>query len=870
MPTWSNHNIFTRWIALLILTGLFFLHQVSFAQNVSDKPAYWNSKRISTEDGLSNRFVNAVLEDNRGFAWIGTNFGLNRYDGYRFDIFTRERDHLQSNTIFQLAQDIHQKIWVVYEQVYNSPINAIDIIDPISFEVTPIEKYIPAMPFTSTDIRKIVQDTGSLIYILTLKNEVYAYDQKGLSHCFSLPADKPFLSGNVVQGRIYVQLDSSRTLDVYDRTGHLTHQFPVPQLPPYFQRISKTWCLGGVLGNGELFFYDSDVNASTRFYVRQTGESLSDPIRIPVDTQLAVRGYDHFTHLLWVSFSTNFYVIDPVTNHVDSVQNKAAPGRTQFSTFRKGLCWINSEDGAWIYTLQPVYFNAYLTNGHPPYSCRSFAEGKDGKIYILTHGGNMIFDPIKKTLEKWPLDNEIVAMTSITDDKGVIWFAGENYYLFKHIPGINGFKKKLIKAVDYFAFWSIIQLRNGKLMLGSTTGVWLKDPSNEDSPVHFSNGTTTLLDKSTVFHMLETDEGVWLSTDNGLFLFDPNTGVTQHIGEKDGLPNQNLLFFCQDTGHINWIASRGGGLIKWNRESNHFQSYTVNEGLSHNVIYAIFPDQHGFLWMPSDKGLMQFEKSTGICRTFLQPDGIPHEEFNRCSYYKHKEGHFYFGGLNGFVVFNPDDFVHLQAQSRPVQLTRFEAINEKTGASKDLSSQVVSGHTLVLSPQVSSFVINYSIPDYDDPKQKRYAYRIDGLNNNWTYLSENFIRINGLKGGDYTLRIKGQNASGMWSEKELVIPITILKPFFARWYAQALILLVLGGLLVVIYRRRNALQRIKLQREMAISQQLRQVDKLKDQFLANTSHELRTPLNGIVGLSESLLGKINTSEEKEDLELIIS
>ncbi|HZV68827.1 MAG TPA: response regulator [Saprospiraceae bacterium] len=862
-------SLFLRTLLGAILLFLLIIPLTSQPSN----PDYWKVQHITPEDGLSNRFINCINQDSRGYTWIGTNFGLNRYDGHRIDILTRESHHLQTNTIHQLHVDVNQNIWVIHKDVFFSPIIGIDILDPISFHVRPLKDYLGgSVPFATEDIIRMVSDSLLNLYILTNKNNVYRFDEKGLNLLFHVPGNATYILG-VSSNLITTQSEFSDSVEIWDKTGKKLTQYALPPLPKSYPGTKGNWIPQGELKSDDQVFMYIDNNNEFYYYTTLTIYGFSETKVISTSKGSTIPcGYDPYQKKIWRFEDDHILVLDLLSGETDSQVGELNDIARFFYADPSGLTWLGTDNGVRLYSKRPKYFNSYLVRSNPTYSCRGFTEDLDGNIYLLTHGDNFIIHPETKTIEDWPLGKKLIGLASITAENGDIWFTVEGPFLFRYTPATSRLEDWEFPPSVYFATWSILQLQNGKILLGTSKGVWIKDPKDNENPAPFNklNGYD-VLNESTVYHMLESNEGVWLCTDNGLFLLHPDEGIKQQVDEKtSGLPNSSLLFLHKDTSNIFWLATRGGGLIRWNPSDHTFKSFTVNEGLSHNIIYAILEDDYGFLWMSSDLGLMRFEKATGSCRTFLKSEGIPHEEFNRCSYFEDSKGNFYFGGLNGFIMFNPKDLLGTNARSLPVRLTKFEAINEKTGTAQDFTYEAALSKEITFSPQVSSFLIHYSILDYDDPQLKRFAYRIDGLNENWSYLTENFIRINGLKGGDYQIRIKGQSSTGVWSENELIIPIVILKPFFARWYTQAAMLLLLAGMFYIFYKKRSSLQKAKLQREMAVSHQLRQVDKLKDQFLANTSHELRTPLNGIVGLSESLLEKINSGEEKEDLELIIS
>ncbi|HEX5113388.1 MAG TPA: response regulator, partial [Saprospiraceae bacterium] len=819
--------------------------------------------------------------DSLGFTWIATNFGLNRYDGQHMDVLTRETFHISSNTMFALYLDVHQKLWLIHQEVRSAPINAIDVIDPISFKVQSIQDYITGdLPFLLSDIVEIIADSLNQILLNVKNTEIYRYDGNTFKHIIHLPESKEVYKIGLCRNFVFTLPYFGDSIDAWTIDGQWVSRHVTPKLKDRTDH-QYYWKPEGAINENQIIFstylplIPGALPVPGQFYhaiVDTNGFATVEPS--PLQQSASIWNFNPFQKRLWMHNDSLCFSFDPVHGIADPPIRIPAYGSRLIQSDRLGYVWVGTDNGILLASKRPKYFKSFLTDQPIAVSCRGMTEDKLGNFHVFSHIGEYIFSPGALDHHQPPSHIQKVALAVTCDRDGIIWTSEESPNLRRYNPYTGDWKKYnlLDSTLPYFAGWAIQQISSGLILQGTSQGLWIKDPHDDNDPVQFTKyNEYDVLAHSTIYNILETAEGIWLSSDNGLFLVDLDKGVLEQVNEKKShLPNNNILFLHKDDDGIFWIASRGGGLIRWDRSTMTFRSYTVNEGLSHNVIYAIYEDKFGFLWMPSDYGLMRFEKSTGICRTFLRPEGIPHEEFNRTSYYKDNKDNFYFGGLNGFIRFNPADFTQVKSVTLPVRLTKFETINENTGEVQDLSYDATFSKTINLKHEVSSFILHYAILDYDDPHLKRYAYKIDGLNNNWTYLTESFIRINGLKGGDYEIRIKGQSAAGQWSENELIIPLHIEKTFLARWYAIAGMILLAGGIVLIIFRRRSALQKAKLETEMAVSQQLRQVDKLKDQFLANTSHELRTPLNGIVGLSETLLEKTQTPEDKEDLELIIA
>ena len=680
----------------------------------------WKIQAISTEQGLSNRFVNDIQQDGRGYTWIASNFGINRYDGHHFDILTRESHHLQSNISNELILDHNGQMWIIQQDAPGHVLLYIDVLDPISLTVQPLEEYIEGpLPFASGDFENIVTDSSHHLYITTKQNEVYRLDQHQLIHLADIPPDDRVVRFGVCDEFLVTIAHLADSVDIWDKNGKWLSRLP----SPYTQEMindSIFWRPIGQVAPNKILVLAFGTFDTPRFYalLDTSGFSPIQPIRSRT-INITMEYFDTYGKKLWMEEGGQKFTIDPVSGQLD-YQDITKPNVYNFSPVyadQLGLVWFNSENGIYVLSKRHKYFDAYLTDFPEAVSCRGFAEDDQGRIYVCRNDSTLIFNPSSRTFSASSAFVPPFALSATTDKHGHIWFSREGIHINRYSIAKQRFDTYTFNSKqNYFATWCGLQIHSGELLLGTTEGLWIKNPTDDTDPIQFSKLNGYPLDKSTIYHMLDTDEGIWLCTDNGLFLADMDKGIIEHVNEKSAqLPNNNLLFLHKGSDNIYWIASRGGGLIRWDRVKKTFHPYTVSEGLSHNVIYAIYEDDYGFLWMPSDFGLMRFEKATGICRTFLRSEGIPHEEFNRASHFMDSKGNLYFGGLNGFITFHPKDLLGVEALMLPVRLTRFEAINEKTGETSDLTYAATQSKEIRLSSNVSSFIIHYSILDYDDP-----------------------------------------------------------------------------------------------------------------------------------------------------------
>lgn len=864
--------------------------------------------RKSIEHGLSHNYVNCFTQDYRGFVWIGTNDGLNRFDGTAFKSYFRlpgKPNSLSENYVADLCEDADRNLWV-------ATINGLNRFNPV-YET--FETFLPGNNGLNSNIFYKIRNDSKGNLLIGAADGLYVLKKEQLSSPPSsihftrvsfLHQDKQIMVSDFVydkSGYLWIATDSGLfkviTPDLLKSTQPLeTLHFNLPE-----SSVSNSiWCLApdytGYVWAGDfrgaLYKIKTETDAalqqSKSFQpVSQNHAGLLEPnqpvFSLMCDGKSIFIGTDQ----------NGLIVVDPVTQRVISHSTYDA-GKVHTISSNLILCiWKDRNEMLWCGTDAGI---SILNSSRINFNTIPFGERIKEKMvvsgiaydehyndfWIATENAGIIYWSNKSTTEKvneaikktW---NNINVQTCLIDHAGNLWIGTSDKGLFKiSATGLKILRSGLIPSsreiVRYSGeqndpsgfrgvwVWVIKEDAPGHLVLGTSKGMNI----SADGGTSFKNFQFSAHPKSysnLVRSIVAEGNGVyWVGTENGLFRFDTTSrALTSYFANdtiKDFISSNRISCLYLDRSDNLWVGTSGGGLNLLNPRQKNFKTFGFAEGLPGLTINSIEQSNSGALWISTNNGLAKLIPEKGSIQKFNVYDGLFSQVFSQGASLQLPDGMLLFGSLNGINSFYPDSLPH-SASENPVWITDFKISGKPLNESGDtLLMKLFAGRkTIRLKPFQNNLSFDFTALNYVSPSKINFRYKLEGYVNDWiiTSGSRSAVFAN-LPPGNYSFYVSATNEDGQWSNHYDVLSFEIMPPFTKTWFFYIIIAITASVLITTILRTRiNAIHQ-KKEKELALRSA-----KMKEEFLANMSHEIRTPMNAIVGLTRLMIDKESRPEQ---------
>ena len=806
--------------------------------------------RLSTEEGLSQVRVSQIVQDDQGFMWFGTQYGLNRYDGYNFKLFVhdpRNPNSLSGAFIGALFKDRQGALWVGCGQFLNKFEAATE-----TFKRYPVEI-----------VNHISQDSSGMLWLATGKGlysldpttgriRQYSHDPKDPS---SLSSNDVKSSGEDKTGRFWVA--NSEGLDEFDRrTGkvalHVPMKEPLREFSFHEDRFGVFW-ISHVSGNG-LAVFDRKSNTLTHYSFQQR-----DPPGTAMTGVMAM--LEDRNGNLWLGTQgAGLLKFDRESRRFIAYRNNPADPESLaqdrvISLFedREGNVWTGLGGKAPNrFVTRPPPFQRFTHGlGNPASKGDTFVaaiyEDRQGALWIGTREALNRIDRKNRqhTFYRTAAPGVGSDVISIIEDRsGVLWVGTFNHGLHRFDRRTGRFTTLRHDAADPHSLSNDIVPRllvdhNGTLWAATWDGLNRFDAATERFIRYKLDPQVRDL---LYLELVEDRQGaLWLGThSSGLHRFDPTTGqftVYQHqVNRPDSISDNRVNSVHFDRSGTMWVGTQNG-LNRFESKTSTFTVYTRRDGLAGNAVGCILEDDHGNLWMSTNNGVSRFNPQRETVRNYSTADGLPGLDltgWGAC--FKSPSGEMYFGGFSGVTAFHPDR-VGDSSYTPPIVLTDFRLSGNpvETGGRSPLKKSIAYVTDLTLSHKQNIFSLTFAALSYANPATNRYRYRLEGLDGAWNEVGSDrrLATYTTLPAGTYTFRAQGATSSGAWSEPGVALQIQILPPWWGTaWFKVASAGLILVSIWLLYQTRLHQMkQQLQARLEERVGERTRIARELHDTLL---------------------------------------
>ena len=831
-----------------------------------------HDQRLSIKDGLSQNLIYCIYQDQMGYIWFGTKDGLNKYDGYEFEVYRHQPGNkwsLSNNNVRAIAEDKSGNLWI------GTFGGGLDQFNPV-----------------------------------TQRFSVY----------LSIPGDSATLSSNTITGLALEQ--NRRDMVLWISTTHGFNRFNIKTginerfYPEHFypgkgdvnyvrtiacDNRGNVWM--GILNDGLYRFNyekkqlskvksenpaedlvittiavntDGIVYAGTLDGIYYYSEETRSLIKLPgrkkdflvIKSLMAGKGKLYFSNYITPGLLFEYDLKKDSVSVFDNISQLFSGTRSgRIISLLKdfsGNMWIGTNGfGIVKKNFRAFQFENYLfasgnKNKLSFSSVTTFYEDENKNIWIGGYGGldklnskTGIVAAAKFINKANKKENPLPSLAAFTIvrapyEKNVLWISDKSSgiiayntlnYTYKRIYGSD--------TISDFSFYGKIVYdmkydKAGNLWLATNKGLdEFVLASGKYKHYFYFDKEKGFLPAAITALFVDFPKGIWIGTSaSGLTLFNPFSGKSKRYLYTPGDPNcissNSIKCITKDKKGNLWIGTNGGGLNKFDPDTNKFTWFTSQNGLPNDVIYGILEDNPGNLWLSTNNGLSKFNPKQRSFKNYDYNDGLQSNEFNTGAYFKASNGKLFFGGIKGVTSFLPEKLKN-STYNPQVVMTQFLLFNKPVALSRFLNDE----GAIMLNYKDNVFAFRFASLDYTNSVKNKYAYRLKGFQDEWVYTDANqrIATFTNIDPGTYLFQVKGTNSDGMWSQKEFSIPVVIVPPFWKTLWFKIVLVLLMVSLLYNFYRRRiNHLEAQKKQKEK-FTEQLLESQEIEQTRIAKELHD---------------------------------
>ncbi len=804
-------------------------------------------KQITNEEGLSTNYVTAVIQDDLGFMWFGTQDGLNKYDGHNFTVYKNDPTNLNSisNSEITCLSKIRQDLILIGTR------SGLNLYNPILDKFTRLKGRIGvnlkinSISLQNADNVFVGTDEGVFLVSLSTGNFIkYNFPQDTLVVVNCLKS---------IKGKVYV---GTKGKGIWAVNGNKLEKVSV--LIPENLKINST----------ELESISYLENSGNKIFAGTSGYGIFiiDNSTFKVQEKIVfntskyallnfINGFVIKENKLFAATDFGLVNYDLTKHQILGTENKESANKFGLNDNVIKTLFIDEQDNIWLGSqvggvnvsfIRSIKFPDVVNNKqHDFKNLYCFHETSNNERIIGGENLLVFFNANKSVTDYSKILNQNSALCIFQESRDVFWIGTWGIGIIRFDRATNQTKTILSSKLG----GTVLCLKpdgNGNLYAGTFgDGLFKINLKNFEVEQFGINEGLSCLNINTLF--TDSKNNLWIGMyDGGLQKFKgyplgrklnvlsnyTNTGRIDDIAS-------NIVFGINESknGEI-WVAT-SAGLSKL-LSNNKFHNFYEKDGLSNVYLYSILEDKAKNFWMSSNNGIIKFDPNVKLneisFKNYGIKDGLINTEYNIGSAFISKNGTIYFGGANGYNVFEPNDI-----KDNLYSPKTFIVGYKRAGKNVELDSSISYKKNLKLKWRENYFQFEVTAIDFTDPSKIKFKYKLDGYDEDWSAPTNvRYISYTELPGGEYKLLIKATNNDGIWNNTPFEIKIEVVPPFWkTKWFYFLVMLVAIIGIYLFTQYRTNAIKKENKILENKVAERTKQLEEKNKDITSSIEYAKR-------------------------------